>query len=291
MSKPYSIKKPTVQRLPLIFDSPHSGTEYPQDFDFVCDFHALRQAEDQFVDDLFSSAPEYGGTLLSAHFPRTYIDPNRAEDDIDLSICEGAFDGPAAPTHRSEAGIGLIRRLLKPGTPIYDRKLSVQEIQNRIDHYYRPYWNALEELYENARYNFGQVYHINCHSMPHESSYPHRPIGLSGYGGREADFCIGTRDGNTTNHAFVDIVRTSLRAKGYVVTIDDPFKGVELIGRFSDASRGAHAIQLEINKSLYMNEDTMEPNARYNRLKDTISHLIKDVSAYVEDQLRPMAAD
>ena len=277
--------------MPLIFDSPHSGQVYPEDFDFHCSALDLRQSEDNFVDALFAHAPEHGAALLCAHFPRTYIDPNRAEDDIDPSLIEGVFPAPIAPSQRSDAGIGLIRRLIKPGVPVYDRKLQPQEVQARIEGFYRPYIAALEGLYEEAHYRFGQVYHINCHSMPAETAYPNQPLGFAGHKPKAADFCIGDRDGTTASRDFVHTLRDVLRAKGYTVTINDPFKGVELIQRFSDPARGRHAVQLEVNKALYMDENTLEKMVGFETVKSVLNTLMADISAYARAQMIPRAAD
>ncbi|MEZ5919527.1 MAG: N-formylglutamate amidohydrolase, partial [Alphaproteobacteria bacterium] len=168
MNDIYTLTRPETPALPLIFDSPHSGTLYPEDFGYACDFHTLESAEDKYVDDLFASAPAFGAALLCAHFPRSYIDPNRSADDIDPALLAGLWDGalPIAPSPRSDAGIGLIRRLVRPGIPVYDRPLTSAEITARIERYYTPYHEALETLITEAHYNFGQVWHVNCHSMP-----------------------------------------------------------------------------------------------------------------------------
>ena len=258
MSNPFTIAAPATP-LPLIFDSPHSGTHYPDDFAYVCAFGDLQRAEDRFVDELFACAPEYGGVLLCAHFPRSYIDVNRGIDDIDpVILAESWPHGEINPSSRSDAGIGLIRRLVRPGMPLYDQPLSVAAISHRIENYYKPYHAALEKLMNEAHYNFGQVWHINCHSMPSASARPKQPIGINGYGGLETDFVLGDRDGTSCDLDFTHALRDFLRGLGYTVTINDPFKGVELVHRYSAPARGLHSLQIEINKALYMNEDTSE---------------------------------
>lgn len=293
MSSVYSIKKPK-NPLPLIFDSPHSGRRYPEDFRYSCALEELERTEDRYVDALFAAAPDYGGALLCALFARSYLDLNRAEDDIDPQLFDGLWPaemGPINPTARSDSGIGLIRRLLKPGARIYDRALSPAEIRARIDTCYRPYMAALEALYKEAQYNFGQVYHINCHAMPHESARPRRPHDLMGQGPRYSDFVLGDRDGTTAGKDFMHSLRDFLAGKGFAVTINDPFKGVELIGRYSQPTRGLHAVQLEIDKSLYMNEETGEKTRHYGALQDTITALIVHIADYVSTQLKDLAAD
>ena len=153
MDSIFKLKTPK-NPLPLIFDSPHSGTDYPADFRYACPFEELEKAEDKYVDDLFSSVINHGGTFLCALFPRSYIDVNRAADDIDTELTGRYWPqdthGPIHPTSRSDAGIGLIRRLVKPGMPLYNRELSPDEILNRVYSYYISYHNKLEQLIENA---------------------------------------------------------------------------------------------------------------------------------------------
>lgn len=287
------IEKPSGSALPIIFDSPHSGVHYPQDFDFSCPFEILQTAEDHYVEDLFSCAPSIGATFLHALFPRSYIDPNRAEDDIDEALLGEPWSGafPMRPSSRSAAGIGLIRRIVKPGVPVYDRILSSEEIMHRIEQYYRPYHDALAGLIGEAHYNFGQVWHINCHSMPAATAYPRKNMALSGRQPRAADFCIGDRDGSTASVSFTRAIRDFIKGLGYYVTINDPFKGVEILERHACPASGIHSIQLEINKSLYMNETTGEVTGNYSRLKDDVGKLVGFVGDYARSHLTDLAAD
>jgi N-formylglutamate amidohydrolase len=291
MKDVYSIHHPQSP-LPLVFDSPHSGHIYPEDFGFACDFSALEHTEDKYVDDLFSAAPDYGATFLCAHFPRCYIDANRAADDIDPDIMDGEWPyGIIKPTSRSDAGIGLIRRLVKPGIPVYNRNLSAQEIRHRIVKYYRPYHKALENLIDDAHYNFGKVWHINCHSMPDSSALPKQPIGLAGHKLRTSDIVLGDRDGTCGDINLTHTLRHFLKDLGYTVTINDPFKGVELVDRYSNPSRGRYSLQIEINKALYMNEHTNEKLKSYNKVKTDIEKMMAFCAEYVGSQLVDMAAD
>ncbi len=279
--------------LPLIFDSPHSGTHYPNDFGYSCAFKVLERAEDKYVDDLFSAAPDYGGTLLSALFPRSYIDVNRAHDDIDPELYDGDWPINDAfspnPSNRSYAGIGLIRRLVRPGEPVYDGLLSPKDIKSRIDTYYTPYHDTLQKIIEAAHYNYGQVWHINCHSMP-------SPKRTSGVAGRinpsiAPDFVLGNRDGTTCDIAFTHALRDYIKSTGYKVAINDPYKGVELVERYSSPATGRHSIQIEISKALYLDEDTYEKSSNYSKLKDDITKLIQFCADYAQSNLTELAAD
>lgn len=295
MTHIYSIHKPEKD-LPLIFDSPHSGQDYPLDFGYICSRADLERAEDKYVDDLFSSVPSYGGTLLLAHFPRSYIDVNRAIDDIDLDLIKDChwpaeLYGPVAPSARSHAGIGLIRRLIRPGVPLYGSKLDAETVHRRINDYYIPYHKKLEDLIENAHFNFGESWHINCHSMPDSSARPRLPVAMDGMHAKNADFVIGDRDGSTASLHFTHALRDFLKSLGYTVTINDPYKGVELIRRYSDPASGRHSVQVEINKALYMDEDTRTKTSNYNALKSDIEKMVGFIASYASAQLIPRAAD
>lgn len=280
--------------LPLIFDSPHSGNLYPRDFNFACDYKDLQSAEDKFVEDLFAHTPAIGGTFLHAKFPRSYIDVNRRYDDIEPELLGpdpwvGPF--PALPSARGHAGIGLIRRLVRPGLPVYNRLLTSAEILHRLEQYYRPYHETLESLIAEAHYNFGQVWHINCHSMPASSAYPRQAMAIAGDKVRPADFVLGDRDGTSCSVEFTRALKEFLKSLGYYVTVNDPFKGVELIEKFSSPAEGYHSLQIEINKSLYMNEDTGEKSKNYNKLKGDIEIMNQFIAGFISARLMPMAAD
>lgn len=283
----YAILRPdNAADIPLVFDSPHSGHIYPEDFNHICSPDILRRAEDNEVEILFESATQTGANLLTALFPRTYIDVNRAEDDIDTELLSERWPGPLNPTSRSYAGIGLIRRLVKPGTPVYDRPLSVAEIKHRIDTYYRPYHAALKSLLDDAHYRFGQVWHINCHSMPSSTAaLTHGVLNM------QPDFVLGDRDGTSCDIGFTHMLRDTLRGMGYRVAINNPYKGVELVRRSANSAEGRHSIQIEISKALYWNEQKNERNKNFNRLKSDINKLVEVVAIYTKSNLSSMAAD
>ncbi len=274
------------QPLPLIFDSPHSGIQYPTDFGYACDIAHLEKAEDKYVDELFANVPDYGAVLLCADFPRSYIDVNRCERDIDVDLLAEDWPDDINPTARSHAGIGLIRRLVRPGMPLYNRSLTVAEIKNRIETCYRPYHVELEKLIEEAHYVHGQVWHVNCHSMPSTDGNSFRAAPL-----KSADFVLGDRDGTTCDIDFTHAIRDYLRQLGYKVSINDPYKGVELVRRYSNPATGRHSIQIEVARNLYIDENTYKKSKNFNALKADIDKLISFCANYVQAQAVPMAAD
>lgn len=267
--------------LPLILDSPHSGHAYPPDFRHVPPRSLLRRAEDAFVDDLFETAPLHGAVFLKALFPRSYIDPNRHEDEIDLTIMEEDWPNPVIASEKAEMGLGLIRRLIKGNVEIYDRPLSIAEVKGRIDRFHRPYLTELAQLADRAQMEFGAVWHLNCHSMRSHGRRRGEKI-------PRADFVLGDRDGTSCMPAFTAAVRESLQRLGYRVAVNDPFKGAELVTRIGRPQAGRHSLQIEVNRGLYMDEDRIEKSTDFDRLKTDIDRLIADIAVFVADQLSSM---
>ena len=272
----FTVHAPSGHFVPLVLDSPHSGTEYPGDFRPAVGIGALRQCEDAFVDELYASGPSVGATLIAARFPRSYIDPNRSILDIDTSLLDGAWPGPAVRSRKTELGIGLIWRILDSGETIYGRKLSVDEVKKRIVNYHQPYQKAVKDALDHAHAHFGAVWHLNCHSMPAVSGR----ISEEGPGKRRADFVLGDRDGTTCDREFTDLVAGLLGGMGYEVKINDPYKGVELVRAFSDPKAHRHSLQIETNRRLYMDEKTRERSGSFASLKANLDRMIAEIAKY-----------
>ncbi len=273
-------RKANGSSAPVIFDSPHSGTEYPHDFDFVAPFEVLRKSEDSFVDELYALVPECGANLQAALFPRSYIDPNRSLLDIDPELFEERWPEPLAPSEKTRLGHGLIWRLCPPNYVLYARKLCPKEVKRRIETYWRPYHFSLREMLDEAYARFGKVWHINCHSMP-AAGVPQSP----GSTGR-IDFVLGDRDGTTCDPEFTALVASTLEAYGYRVRVNDPYKGVELVRAYSDPSNGRHSLQVEINRAIYMNEEKQERNPGFSVLQDNLTRLAAVLCDYARTQTR-----
>ena len=282
MNDAFDIFPPRAGHAPLVLDSPHSGTRYPDDFRPAVALDLLRQAEDSYVDELYSAAPELGATLIAARFPRSYIDPNRSLLDIDASLLEAPWPGPAIPSAKTQKGIGLIWRLLDSGEPIYSRKLTVDEVKNRIVRYHQPYQRAVKDALDAAHEHWGGVWHLNLHSMPAVSS----GISEEGPGKPRADFVLGDRDGTTCDAAFTELVAGTLRGMGYNVKVNDPYKGVELVRAFSDPKGHRHSLQIEVNRGLYMDEDKIEKTEGFAALKRDIDRLLAAVAGFVQQQVQ-----
>ena len=287
----YEIIRPSGAASPFVFDSPHSGSAYPADFGFSCNPGLLARAEDTKVDALFAAAPGTGAIFLKALFPRTYIDVNRKTDDIDEKLLPTPWPGPVAKDGRSAAGHGLVRRLIRPGYPIYDRVLSIEEIQNRIDRYYEPYHMTLKALLDRVHYEHGHVWHINCHSMPSSSAYISSGPGYRPIPGNQVDIVLGTRDGTTCAPGFVREVRVFLQGLGYRVAVNNPYKGMELLRRHGDPARLRNSLQIEISKQLYLDETNNELTKGFDTVQAHLSQMMAFMRDYVDQTRQPLAAD
>lgn len=281
---PYTLRLPESHPIPLVCDSPHSGVLYPQDFRYALPFDRLRAGEDTDVHVLWQALPSVGATLLAAQFPRSYIDPNRDVEDIDPAMLADAWPGPLRPGEKTRLGIGLIWREAGQGErlPIYDRLLSVAEVQNRIATYHVPYHAAMREQIEAAYARFGAVWHLNLHSMP-ANSYESLQLKSDH---PLADFVLGDRDGTTAAPEFTDVVARALRQCGFRVAINDPFKGVALIARLGRPAQRRHSLQIELHRGLYMDENTRQRSAGFQALQSTLAEVSRDIAAYVKEQVK-----
>jgi N-formylglutamate deformylase len=263
-------------RTPLVLDSPHSGTVYPEDFRPACDLATLRRAEDTHVEKLYAFAPAMGAAWVEAHFPRSYLDANRDTTELDTTLLDGPWTEPLSDDPRVlskvRLGKGLIWKLTDEGLPIYDRLLAVDEVRARIDHCWRPYHAAVARAIDDAHARHGYSIHINCHSMPaiagsHATDFP----GLA-----HADFVIGDRDGSTADPALSHKICEHLRERGYSVDYNHPYKGVELVRRHGRPAENRHSIQVEINRKLYMDETTLAlDEAGAARLQEHLRSLVE----------------
>ncbi|HEX5768136.1 MAG TPA: N-formylglutamate amidohydrolase [Burkholderiales bacterium] len=256
---------------PLVLDSPHSGHDFPPDFDAIVSESELRESEDCYVDELYAAAHELGVPLLAARFPRTYLDPNRNAGDVDLDLIEGKWPWEYRPSGKARIGKSLIWRTLEDGRPIYARKLAPEAVRRRIDRVHAPYHRALQELLDKAFTTHGRVYHVNCHSMRSVAGKQSE----DGPGSVRPDFVLGDRDGSTCEPRFTELVRETLAGMGYRVTVNDPYKGVELIRAYSHPARRRHSLQIEVNKRLYMDERTLQKTPGFRKLQNDLAELLK----------------
>jgi N-formylglutamate amidohydrolase len=273
------VLQPQSQTVPLVFASPHSGSNYPAEFVAASrlDPVALRRSEDCFVDRLFCAAPDYGAPLLRALFPRAFIDPNREPFELDPAMFEDSLP-PYANTAsaRVAAGLGTIARVVTNGQEIYRGKLRFAEAAERIGTYYRPYHRTLQDLLEGTRRRFGCYLLIDCHSMPSIGG----PMDPDAGRGR-ADFVIGDCFGSSCDDAVASTVESSLKDMGFTVLRNRPYAGGYTTSHYGKPSSGLHAVQIEINRALYMDENAIEAHAGLEPLAEKLTRLIAALAASI----------
>lgn len=276
----FEVLLPGRQSEPFVFNSPHSGRDYSEEFLAASrlDRQVIRRSEDHFVDELFGFVPEMGAPLLKANFPRAWLDVNREPYELDPRM----FDGPL-PAHantcslRVAGGLGTIPRLVAENVDIYRSRLCVGEGLSRIEDVYRPYHASLRRLVAQTHVEFGIAILIDCHSMP-------AGMRVSG-GSPRPDFIIGDRYGSS---AAQDLSRTAisiLSGQGYEVTRNKPYAGGFITEHYGRPARGLHALQIEINRGLYVNEKTLEKTAGFALLQNDIACFIGELMAFVRDEL------
>ena len=271
----YRLHRPAPgTELPIVLDSPHSGTDQPADWDTALDTTERRGFEDCFVDALYANAPLHGATLLAARFPRLYIDPNRSLDDIDEALLDAPWPGPVKPSQKTALGFGLVARLMHE-RPVYARHLTVADVQRRIDTCWQPYHQALWRTVDETHARHGSVWHLNVHSMGDDAyktlKLPEKPL---------ADVVLGDLDGTTADEPTMALIETVLRDHGYSVARNDPFKGVEIIRRSGRPAEGRRALQIEVKKSRYMDLATLQPHEGFESLKTALDAMLAALAAH-----------
>ena len=281
----FDVLSPLNQLAPIVFASPHSGTAYPTDFiaNSPLDLLALRRSEDSYVDRLFSSAPEHGLPLLRAIFPRAFIDPNREPFELDPSMFEDTLPGYVnTGSMRVTAGLGTIPRVVSSGKEIYSDKLQFSEAAQRINNIYRPYHKMLKTLLDNTRQKFGCYVLIDCHSMPSVGG-AHDPDA----GHHRPDIVLGNCFATACNEYVINFVEKIFEGFGYRVSRNKPFAGGFTTHHYGSPQGGLHALQIEINRALYMDEKSIKPNEGIKKLNDDISEMIESLSKIEIEFLYP----
>ena len=262
------IYKRSSASVPIVYDSPHSGIIYPPEFKTTATKPQLKTARDAFVDELILESSNLGVAVLLADFPRTYIDPNRSTAEIDTSMLQGKWAREVQITRKLDVGMGLIRKFILPNVPMYPEKLSVAEVENRIKKYWSPYHRALKMLLDEKVAEFDAVFYIDWHSMKSKGNQ------MNIDSGRERpDFVVSDQDGKTSSKKFRDVIIKNLKSQGYEVAVNYPYKGAELIKRHGAPTENRHAVQIEINRRLYMDESSFLKNNSFSVLKDNILKL------------------
>ncbi|WP_333714711.1 N-formylglutamate amidohydrolase [Yoonia sp.] len=282
----YQLKLPQTRRTSVVFASPHSGRDYPDDFlrQAVLDAHQIRSSEDAFVDQLFAIVPRHGAPLLTATAPRAYLDLNRGPDELDSALIEGVRRNPHNP--RIASGLGVIPRVVANGRQIYHGKIRLEDAHGRIASYWRPYHDRLQTLLDESRNHFGEAILIDCHSMPNEAVENVGPPGSA-----RPDIVLGDRFGATASAEIVEQVEAAFASAGLRVARNMPFAGAFITQHYGRPSRRQHALQIEINRALYMDEARLEPNADFDAFKAVLEGVVAEIVAIGAPSVERLAAE
>jgi len=271
----YHLLMPKARDTSVVFASPHSGRAYAPAFvrASVLDGHSLRSSEDAFVDQLFCDAPRHGAPLLLAGVPRAYVDLNRSATELDPALIDGVRK--LAHNPRIAAGLGVVPRVVAGGRAIYRGKIPLAVAEARIAAYWAPYHAQLRQLLDQSLAQFGQAILIDCHSMPREAL-----DGISHVGMKRPDVVLGDRFGASAGAEVVDIVESALVSAGLRVARNAPFAGAYIAQAYGRPARGQHVVQIEIDRSLYMDEAAIRPNAGFAQLQSVLAKVVAEIAAY-----------
>ena len=282
---PFEILEPVEWRGPAVFNSPHSGSVYPHTFLATTrlDIAALRRSEDSFVDELVAGVVGRGYPLMRAHFPRCFVDVNREPYELDPRMFDGRLPSFAnTRSMRVAGGLGTVARVVGESQEIYSQRIPVEEAIRRIEGLYKPYHRALRRLFARQHREFGAAVLIDCHSMPSTAgAKDERP---------RADIVLGDRYGTSCVPAIAETVETLLRGRGYVVSRNKPYAGGFITEHYGNPAVGLHAIQLELNRALYMDERRYERAASFQNVAADLESLADEVGAIPVQELRPYRA-
>lgn len=269
----FSLHRPEERTTSVVFASPHSGRAYSQAFldQIVLDRHEIRSSEDAFVDDLFAAAVDHGAPILTALAPRAYVDLNRGAEEMDPAVIQGVRR--VAHNPRIASGLGVVPRVVANGRAIYQGKLPLQEAHDRLVEVWRPYHDTLQSLLDEAHRAFGEAILIDCHSMPHEALENVGPPGAA-----RPDIVLGDRFGAAAAASVMEQVEAAFTGAGFKVARNMPFAGAYICQHYGRPSRRYHALQIEIDRSIYMNEATITPNGNYETFKSTLAGVIAQLA-------------
>ncbi|MCB2129780.1 MAG: N-formylglutamate amidohydrolase [Rhodobacteraceae bacterium] len=270
---PYHLTMPETRNTAVVFASPHSGREYPAEFlaKSVLDERTIRSSEDAFVDMLLDGVAALGAPLLTATAPRAWLDLNRAADELDPALIEGARINVHNP--RVSTGLGVIPRVVAGGRAIYRGKLTSSEAETRIRDVWHPYHDTLRTLIDGAYLRFGMAILIDVHSMPHEAM-----DSVAVTRARRPEIVLGDRFGASSDGWVVDAVEAAFEKAGFRTLRNAPFAGAFITQTYGQPSRRRHAVQIEIDRSLYMNEREVRPNGNFAGFKRTLQGILAEIA-------------
>ncbi len=284
---PFVLVRPPRQTTPLVFASAHSGRAYASDFLRLSRLDALelRRSEDSFVEELFAGAPAIGAPLLAATFPRSFCDANREPWELDPAMFEGELPPWVNTTSpRVGAGLGMIARVVSSGEPIYRAKLPFAEAERRVREFWTPFHGALGSLVAETKRSFGACLLIDCHSMPANSCAARRPSFWDSVAPAPGvDVVLGDAHGTACASRVSGWIERALEEIGYKVRRNDPYAGGYITRHYGRPRDAVHALQIEINRGLYMDEASIIPHAGFGHVREDVSRLIAGLAEHAPD--------
>jgi N-formylglutamate amidohydrolase len=285
LDPPYEILEPGDCKGPVLFNSPHSGSTYPRTFLAASrlDIGTLRRSEDSFVDELIAGVVAQGFPLMHAHFPRCFVDVNREPYELDPRMFEGRLPSFAnTRSMRVAVGLGTVARVVGDAQEIYDQRIPVDDALRRIESLYKPYHRSMRRLFTRLHRDFGAAVLVDVHSMPSTAGHrDERP---------RPEFVLGDRYGTSCVGMVSEAVEQTLRSLGYTVSRNKPYAGGFITEHYGNPAAGLHAIQLEINRALYMDERRYERSSQFGRLAADLETLATRLGEIPLEELRPYRA-
>jgi N-formylglutamate amidohydrolase len=285
LAPPFEIVEPATWRAPIIFNSPHSGSVYPHEFLKAArlDLSCLRRSEDSFMDELISGLSDRGFPTVNVNFPRSYVDVNREPYELDPRMFAGRLPSFAnTRSMRVAGGLGTIPRVVGDGQEIYRERIAVDEALARIEQLYKPYHRALRRLINKAHRSFGAAIIVDCHSMP--------SVGVSREEPRRPDVVIGDRYATSCAPQLAEIIEQTMSRLGYSVGRNKPYAGGFITEHYGNPASGLHAVQLELNRAVYMDERRRTRGARFAQVTSDFVTLADALATIPLDGLGPFQA-
>lgn len=270
---------PSVAPVPIVVDVSRSGRLYPVDFRSPLPFSTLHDNVSMYVDEIWKDAPKYGATMLRALFPNTYVDANRHELDITPDMIEGEWPVPLEPTV-AKSGLGLFKSKSRYGEPLQERKLTVAEVQARLDKFYHPYHRELASVMDRMLTAHGFYYQLSCHCMSAVGAPTHADAGKE-----RMDFCLGNLRGTSSSTEFIEFIAEVIRKQGFTCSVNTPYTGGELNRRYGTADGTRESVMIEINKKRFMDVATFKKTEGFEAMQDVARAVLQAVTQHARERI------
>jgi len=270
---------PAAAAVPVVVDVSRSGRLYPIDFRSPLPFSVLHDNVSMYVEEIWGDAPKYGATMLQALFPNTYIDANRDELDLTPDMIEGEWPVPLEPTV-AKSGLGLLKSKSRYGEPLQERKLTVAEVQHRLDRYWRPYHRELASVMDRMLTAHGFYFQLSCHCMSAVGAPTHADAGKE-----RLDFCLGNLRGTSSTTEFIEFIAATIRAQGFTCSVNTPYTGGELNRRYGKADGTQESVMIEINKKKFVDIASFKKTEGFDAIQGVARAVLQAVAQRARERV------